>query len=140
MNPIFIGIFIYLIIILYIGIKSVSKNKTNADYLIADRKLGSWAISLSERASAESAWLLLGLPGAALMTGMAEMWVVIGCLTGIILSWKYIAKPLRDLAGEYNSLTLPDLIASYFDDKKTLRLIASLIITFFLHLLCCCSV
>jgi len=131
MNPIFIGIFIYLIIILFIGIKSVRKNKTNADYLLADRKLGSWAISLSERASSESAWLLLGLPGAALMTGMLEIWVVIGCLTGIILSWKYLAKPIRDLAGEYDSLTLPDLIATYFDDEKTLRLIASLIITFF---------
>ncbi len=131
MNPIFIGIFLYLIIILYIGIKSVKKNKTNADYLIADRKLGSWAISLSERASAESAWLLLGLPGAALMTGLAEIWVVFGCLIGIILSWKFLAKPIRDLAGKYNSLTLPDLIASYFNDEKTLRLIASLIITFF---------
>lgn len=131
MNPIFIGIFIYLIIILFIGIKSIRKNKTNADYLLADRKLGAWAISLSERASGESAWLLLGLPGAALMTGIVELWVVVGCLSGIILSWMFLAKPLRDLAGEYDSLTLPDLIASYFEDEKTLRLIASLIITFF---------
>ncbi len=131
MDPIFIGIFIYLVIILFIGIKTVSKNKTHADYLIAGRKLGSWAISLSERASAESAWLLLGLPGAALMTGMLEIWVVIGCLTGIILSWKFLAKPIRDMAGEYNSLTLPDLIANYFDNDDSLRLISSLIITFF---------
>jgi sodium/proline symporter len=131
MNPIFIGIIIYLIIILYIGIKSVNKNKTNADYLLADRKLGAWTISLSERASGESAWLLLGLPGAALISGMLEMWVVIGSLSGIILAWKFLAKPIRDLAGEYDSLTLPDLIARYFNDEKTLRLIASLIITFF---------
>jgi len=131
MNPIFIGIFIYLIIILFIGVKTIGKNKTNADYLLADRKLGSWAISLSERASGESAWLLLGLPGVALMSGINELWVVIGCLSGIILSWKYLAKPIRDMAGEYDSLTLPDLIASYFNDEKTLRLIASLIITFF---------
>lgn len=131
MNPIFIGIIIYLIIILYIGIKSVNKNKTNADYLLADRKLGSWAISLSERASGESAWLLLGLPGAALISGISEMWVVIGSLLGIIIVWKFLAKPIRDLAGEYDSLTLPDLIARYFNDEKALRLIASLIITFF---------
>ena len=131
MNPIFIGIIIYLIIILYIGIRSVNKNKTNADYLLADRKLGSWAISLSERASGESAWLLLGLPGAALISGISEMWVVIGSLLGIIIAWKFLAKPIRDLAGEYDSLTLPDLIARYFNDEKALRLIASLIITFF---------
>ncbi|MBN2281692.1 MAG: sodium/proline symporter [Candidatus Marinimicrobia bacterium] len=131
MDPIFIGIFLYLAILLLIGIKSIRKNKTHADYLLADRQLGSWAISLSERASGESAWLLLGLPGAALMTGMAELWVVIGCLAGIIISWMYLAKPLRDLAGRYDALTVPDLIASYFEDAKTLRLIASLIITFF---------
>ncbi len=132
MNSIIIGLILYLIVVLVIGFYSVRKNKTHADFLLADRKLGHWAISLSERASAESAWLLVGLPGAALAVGFLEIWTVFGCLTGIIFSWLFIAKPLRDLAGKYNSLTLPDLLANYFQDQgKAIRLIASLIITFF---------
>ncbi len=132
MNPILIGLILYLVIVLGIGLKSTIKNKTHSDFLIADRKLGAWAIALSERASGESAWLLIGLPGAALAVGYLEIWAAIGCLGGIIFSWLFIAVPLRELAGKYNSMTLPDLIANYFQDEtKTLRIISSLIITFF---------
>jgi sodium/proline symporter len=132
MNPIVIGLVSYLIVVLAIGLKSAGKNKTHADYLLADRKLGAWAIALSERASGESAWLLIGLPGAALAVGFLEIWTVFGSLTGIIISWLFIAVPLRDLAGKYDSLTLPDLIANFFNDEtKLLRIISALIITFF---------
>lgn len=132
MNPILIGLILYLILVLIIGLKSAGKNKTQSDFLIADRKLGAWAIALSERASGESAWLLIGLPGAALAAGLLEIWAAVGCVTGIIFSWLFIAVPLRELAGKYGSMTLPDLIAGYFhDETKTLRIISSLIITFF---------
>jgi len=132
MNPILIGLIFYLIIVLTIGLKSARKNKTQSDFLIADRKLGAWAIALSERASGESAWLLIGLPGAALAVGFLEIWAAVGCVLGIIVSWLFIAVPLRELAGKYNSMTLPDLIARHFNDEtKTLRIISSLIITFF---------
>ena len=119
MNSISIGLFIYLFIVLFVGYKAFKRNKTHADYLLADRKIGAWALALSERASGESAWLLIGLPGA-----------VFGCLLGIFFAWLFIAIPLRELAGKYNSLTLPDLFSTYFDDKGNfLRLISSLIIT-----------
>lgn len=132
MNSITVGLFIYLFIVLFVGYKAFKRNKTHADYLLADRKIGAWALSLSERASGESAWLLVGLPGAALAVGYLEIWSVVGCLLGIFFAWLFIAIPLRELAGEYNSLTLPDLFTNYFDDKgNSLRIIASLIITFF---------
>ncbi len=132
MNTVLIGLIFYLLVVLVIGLLAYRQNRTHSDYILADRKLGSWAIALSERASGESAWLLLGLPGAALALGFVEIWTVLGCLSGIILSWLFIAKPLRDLSGRYQSLTLPDLIASHFgDDKNLLRITASVIITFF---------
>ncbi|MFH2024905.1 MAG: sodium/proline symporter, partial [bacterium] len=132
MNPILIGLILYLIVVLAIGLKSAGKNRTQSDFLIADRKLGAWAIALSERASGESAWLLIGLPGAALAVGFLEIWTAFGSVLGIIFTWLFIAVPLRELAGKYDSMTLPDLIASYFNDEtKTLRITSSLIITFF---------
>jgi sodium/proline symporter len=131
-NPVLLGLLFYLLAVLFIGLLAYRQNRTHSDYILADRKLGSWAIALSERASGESAWLLLGLPGAALVLGFLEIWTVLGCLSGIILSWLFIAKPLRDLSGRYRSLTLPDLIASHFgDDNNLLRITASVIITFF---------
>jgi len=132
MNPILIGLILYLIVVLAIGLKSAGKNRTQSDFLIADRKLGAWAIALSERASGESAWLLIGLPGAALAVGFLEIWTALGSVLGIIFTWLFIAVPLRELAGKYDSMTLPDLIARHFNDEtKTLRITSSLIITFF---------
>ncbi len=132
MNPILIGLILYLAAVLVIGFRAVEKNKTQSDFIVANRKLGAWPIALSERASGESAWLLIGLPGAALAVGYLEIWSAIGCLLGIIFSWLFIAAPLRRLAGKYNVITLPDLIATHFGGQNLfLRIIASLIITFF---------
>ncbi|MEA1986149.1 MAG: sodium/proline symporter [Candidatus Marinimicrobia bacterium] len=132
MNSITIGLVIYLLVVLFVGYKAFSRNKTHSDYLLADRKIGAWALSLSERASGESAWLLIGLPGAVLTAGYFEIWAVVGCLLGIFFAWLFIAIPLRNLAGEYNSLTLPDLFSNYFGDNgNSIRIISSLIITFF---------
>ena len=135
MNQIFLGLCLYLLAIIIVSIWTVGKNKTHAEFLLADRKLGAIAITLSERASAESAWLVLGLPGVALAVGFQEIWTVLGCLGGIIFCWLFLAAPIRNLAGQYDSLTLPDLISNYFhDDKQILRVISSLIITFFFAL------
>jgi len=135
MDPIFIGLCVYLVLILIVGIISTGRNRTHADFLLADRQLGPFAIALSERASAESAWIVLGLPGAALIYGYLEIWTVFGCLLGIIFSWLFLAQPLRELAGKYDSLTVPDLIANYFGDRSNLlRISASVIITFFFAL------
>jgi len=132
MNSILTGLLLYLALVLLIGIRAYRRNETHADYLLAGRKLGPWAISLSERASGESAWLIVGLPGAALAAGVLELWAVIGCLAGIFISWIFIAKPLRDMSGRYDSLTLPDMFSVHFqDDNNLFRIISSTIILFF---------
>ena len=48
------------------GGRSCSSTRSQASFILGDRKLGPWVIALSERASGESAWLLVGLPGVAL--------------------------------------------------------------------------
>ena len=53
---------------------------------MAGRSLGPWVTAFSERASGESAWLLLALPGAAIAIGLGEFWSVIGIILGIIWS------------------------------------------------------
>ena len=57
------------------------------DFALGGQRLGPWIIAFSERASGESAWLIIGLPGAALMAGLVELWTVVGCILGIIFSW-----------------------------------------------------
>ena len=132
MSAVTAGFFIYLLVILFVGVYTSRITQGISDFAIGDRKLGPWVIAFSERASGESAWLILGLPGAALILGMVELWTVIGCVGGIILSWFLIAKKLREESGRYNAITLPELFSKIHTDRtQAIRLVSSMIITFF---------
>ena len=132
MNPILIGFIAYLIILFVKGILTYRYNRTLPDYILASRRIGPWLASFSERASGESAWLLVGLPGLALATGFNAIWPAIGCVFGIFFSWTFIAKRLRMETEKYNAITIPDFLESrYGDDSHTLRITATIIIVFF---------
>ncbi|MDX2473811.1 MAG: sodium/proline symporter [Candidatus Krumholzibacteria bacterium] len=132
MNPLIIGLAIYSVIILVVGLRAARRNHTLEDYLLADRKLGPWVAAFSERASGESAWLLIGLPGLAFATGMSAVWVGVGCCSGIAFSWLMIARPLRVETERLGALTLADYFAARLGDPRhALRLTATAIILFF---------
>ena len=129
LGVIFIG---YLTILLFIGLWTFRLTKTQEDYLLAGRKLGPWVTAFSERASGESAWLLLALPGAAIVTGMSEIWAVFGIIFGIASSWYLIAEKLRSETEKYNALTIPEYLhRKYRDESNIIRLFSSIIISFF---------
>ena len=92
----------YLLFLIAVGLRSIRFNKSQEDYLLAGRRLGPWVTAFSERASGESAWLLLALPGAAISVGLGEIWTVLGITLGIIASWYLIAERLRIETEKYN--------------------------------------
>ena len=123
---------LYLLLIICVGIFSNKFVTSQLDFLLAGRRLGPWVTAFSERASGESAWLLLGLPGAAIAIGYGEIWAVIGITAGIISSWFLIAEKLRDETEKLNSLTIPDFLEKKFNDSSGLiRIISALIIGIF---------
>ena len=123
---------LYLTFLLAVGVWTFRFNKTQEDYLLAGRKLGPWVTAFSERASGESAWLLLALPGAAISVGLGEAWTVVGIILGIIASWLLIAKKLREETERYRALTIPEYLhRRYNDTSNVIRLFSSIIIAFF---------
>ena len=123
---------LYLLFLLGVGAWTFKFNKTQEDYLLAGRRLGPWVTAFSERASGESAWLLLALPGAAITVGLGESWAVIGIILGIISSWFLIAEKLRDETEKYNALTIPEYLHRKYDDTSNIiRLFSAVIIAFF---------
>jgi sodium/proline symporter len=132
MDFVLIGFIVYLVGVLLVGALTFKFSKTQEDFLIGGKKLGAWVIAFSERASGESAWLLLGLPGAALTIGLGEVWAAVGCVTGIIISWIVIAQRLRQEVEDYDSLTLPAYFSKKFGgESKSIQIIATIIIIFF---------
>ena len=123
---------LYLLLIILVGIFSNKFINSQLDFLLAGRRLGPWVTAFSERASGESAWLLLGLPGAAIAIGYGEVWAVIGIITGIILSWFLIAERLRNETEEYQALTIPDYLHKRFNDTSgIIKTYSSIIIAVF---------
>lgn len=138
MSAILIGFIIYLLILFAVGIFTFRYNKTLSDYILAGRKLGIWVVTFSERASGESAWLLLGLPGAVFNTGLSEIWVAIGCTSGILFSWMFISRKLREESEEFFSLTIPEYFENkYHDTSSVIRTFGTLIIVFFFTFYVC---
>ena len=122
----------YLIFIIYLGFRSLRYTKTQEDYFLAGRNLGPWMTAFSERASGESAWLLLALPGAVIVMGLVELWTVTGIIIGIILSWFLIAEKLRLETHKYNAITIPQYLhRRYKDESNIILLFSSIIISFF---------
>ena len=122
----------YLLFLIVVGLMTIKYNKSQEDYLLAGRRLGPWVTAFSERASGESAWLLLALPGAAISVGLGEAWTVIGITVGIIVSWYLIAEKLRIETEKYAALTIPGYLhKKYNDNSNIIRLFSAVIIAFF---------
>jgi sodium/proline symporter len=115
-----------------VGIITSRYMKTLDDFVLGGRRLGPWVSAISERASGESSWFLLGLPGAAYGAGFVEYWDVIGIALGILVSWTFIAIPLRRATARMGAITLPDYFELRFNDKtRILRLLSMVVILFF---------
>ncbi|OQX79979.1 MAG: sodium:proline symporter [Bacteroidetes bacterium 4484_276] len=122
----------YMALLILWGIYQGRKVKTGSDYAIAGRNLPGWVAALSERATGESSWALLGLPGAAYATGLLEIWTAVGCVAGIIMAWAVLAWRLRDEAEKYNVDTYTEYIAKkHSETGRWIKIIGSLTIVFF---------
>ncbi len=134
-NNLIIGItfIIYFIVLLIIGIYSYLKTRNLSDYILGDRKIGSFVTALSAEASDMSGWLLLGLPGFAYLEGLKAVWIALGLLIGTYLNWILMAPKLRSHpAAIGESLTLADYFEKRFNDSsKLLRIITALFILVF---------
>lgn len=130
---ILITIVVYLAMMMVIGILYAKKNKDVSDFYLGGRKLGPIVTAMSAEASDMSSYLLMGLPGLALLTGMADVgWTVIGLAVGTYLNWLIVAKRLRIYTQKIGAITLPDFFSRRFGEKaKVIKGACALIILIF---------
>ncbi len=132
---ILLAIIAYLIMMVYVGFyfsKSGDGHSTDQFYL-GGRKLGPLVTAMSAEASDMSSWLLMGLPGVAYLTGIADAgWTAIGLAAGTYLNWLIVARRLRRYSITCNAITIPDFFSKrYRDQKNILMCIAAIIILIF---------
>lgn len=126
---------LYLVLMLTIGIMAYRQTSDLSDYILGGRNLGPLPSALSAGASDMSGWLLMGLPGFAMVAGLNAIWIAVGLLIGTWLNWLIVAKRLRVYSQKASdALTLPAFFEARFQDQQRhLRVVsASIILLFFL--------
>lgn len=132
---IIIAIAVYLILMVYIGYYFNKKGSGNSasEFYLGGRKLGPLVAAMSAEASDMSSWLLMGLPGVAYLSGIADAgWTAIGLGIGTYFNWLIVAKRLRRYSVKCNAITIPDFFSKRFrDEKNILMCIAAIVILIF---------
>ncbi|MDR0818090.1 MAG: sodium/proline symporter PutP [Oscillospiraceae bacterium] len=140
-----IAMAIYLAAMLLIGIIFAKRASSSSDeYFLGGRGLGPWVAAFSAEASDMSGWLLMGLPGVAFFSGLADaFWTAVGLALGTYLNWLIVSKRLRRYSQvANNSITLPDFFSNRFKEKKPVILLVSslFILVFFAVYVASCFV
>lgn len=127
---ILIAMVLYMLAVLAIGLWCARRNRTSDDFYLGGRKLGPLVTAMSAEASDMSSWLLMGLPGLAYLTGIADAgWTAIGLAVGTYINWLVVAKRLRRYTVvANNSITLPDFFSNRFGDKKRILMCISAVV------------
>lgn len=131
---ILLAIVAYLILMVYIGYYFSRNSDSSAEgFYLGNRGLGPLVAAMSAEASDMSSWLLMGLPGVAYLSGIADAgWTAIGLAAGTYLNWLIVAKRLRRYSMTCGAITIPDFFSRrYRDEKNILMCIAAVIILIF---------
>lgn len=126
-------IVVYLLAMLAIGFVFSKNNSDSKDFYLGGRKMGPIVTAMSAEASDMSSWLLMGLPGLAYLTGVAnQAWTAIGLGIGTWFNWLIVARRLRRYSANINAITVPEFYSKrYHDNSNVLNAIAALVIIVF---------
>ena len=125
---------LYLCFVIVTGIMIGRRSKKSSEgFYLGGRGIGPLVTAMSAEASDMSSWLLMGLPGVAYLSGVADAgWTAIGLAVGTYLNFLLVAKKIRRYSVKLDAITIPSFISKRYDEKKpVIMCIASLIILIF---------
>lgn len=131
---VWISLGLYFALMLAIGFYAYRNSTSSSEeYILGGRKLSPAVAALSAGAADMSGWLLLGLPGALFISGLASAWIGIGLTFGALVNWILVAPRLREQTERYdNSLTIPQFLANRFPSRAmALRVVSAVIVVVF---------
>ena len=124
----------YLCFVIITGIMIGRRTKKSAEgFYLGGRGIGPLVTAMSAEASDMSSWLLMGLPGLAYLSGVADAgWTAIGLAIGTYLNFLLVAKKIRRYSVRLDAITIPAFISKRYGEKKpVIMCIASVAILVF---------
>lgn len=129
------AILAYMCLLIGVGVYNSRKNSSSEDFYLGGRRMGALVVAMSAEASDMSSWLLMGLPGVAYLTGIADaFWTAAGLAIGTYLNWLFTSRRLRRYSERIDAITVPNFFAKRFHDEKNIitAISAVIIVIFFI--------
>ena len=127
-------IILYLCFVIFTGVMIGRRSKKSAEgFYLGGRGIGPLVTAMSAEASDMSSYLLMGIPGLAYLSGVADAsWTAIGLAAGTYLNFLLVAKRLRRYSVKLDAITIPSFISKRYGEKRpVIMCISALIILIF---------
>lgn len=127
-------IILYLCLVIFTGVMIGRRSKKSSEgFYLGGRGMGPLVTAMSAEASDMSSYLLMGIPGLAYLSGVADAsWTAIGLAFGTYLNFLLVARRLRRYSVQLDAITIPSFISKRYGEKKpVIMCISALIILIF---------
>ena len=124
---------LYFSVLISIALFFYKRSNSASNYIGANKSLNYWVTAIAAQSSDMSSWLFMGLPGILYMSGLIEIWEVLGLIVFNYLNWRFVAQKLRTETEKENSQTFSDFFEKKFGGNLgTIRMVTAIIsIVFF---------
>ena len=104
---------LYLLFVIGVGVFIGRRSRAGAE------GLGPLVTAMSAEASDMSSWLLMGLPGLAYLSGLADAgWTALGLALGTYLNFLLVAKRIRRYSVQLDAITIPSFLSRRYGERK----------------------
>ncbi|PRY87663.1 sodium:solute symporter family protein [Mongoliibacter ruber] len=118
MHLIDLGIFVgYMVAMLGVGYYFMNQNKSQDDYYVGGRSIGSWHIGLSVVATDVGGGFSVGLGGLGFVMGLSGSWMLFTGLLGAWLAAVFLIPRVKSDKAFANFYTFPQIFQHLFDKK-----------------------
>jgi len=120
-------IFLYMILIIMVGLWAMRRTKSASDFFVAGRSLGPIVVGMAVFSSTMSGFGFVGGPGLVYSTGISSVWMAISNSFGFGVGFFLVAKRIRMIAEVRKTISLPDVVAARYG-SETARFLTAITI------------
>ncbi|MCX7714302.1 MAG: sodium:solute symporter [Clostridia bacterium] len=127
-----ISLVLFSLLMVSIGIYSISKTKTIDGFLLGGRNIGAWVSAFAYGTSYFSAVIFIGYAGKhGWDIGFGSMWIGVGnAVLGCLLAWLILAKKTRAMTHKLNVKTMPEFFEARYRSTAMKVFAAAMIFIF----------
>ena len=125
----------YTVFLLTNAYRGAIRSEGITDFFVGGRQMGGIAIGVSFFATFASTNSYIGHAGKAYAYGAP--WLIMAAMLVLFsyFSWRWIGPAVREMAGRWDALTIPDLLGSLYEPEKTgnvgpVRILSAVVIVF----------